>query len=117
MNLVFEKKIREFKHRLLKKKYEYRQFNNANGIWLKLKIEIAISDKIFGINSDGNNEVLNKLTFIGVLSSLSKEIKFYRAKPNFYDLKILSGLNQLPADIQKILKADFDVVIFISNNN
>ena len=119
MNSTFEKKIRDFKNRLLKKKYEYRQFNTANGIWLKLKIEIAIADKIIGIKTTGNNVVLDNFTYIGVLSSIAAEIKFYRAKPNFGDLTLLCGAIQLPADadIQDLLKTDFDVVIFICKDN
>lgn len=120
MNAVFERKIADFKKRLLKKKYEYRQFNTANGIWLKLKIAAAAADKIIGFNFEDNGDLENicekfQLKKIGNLSSLNREIYFYYLIGNLNFLKRYQDFNELTNDIPMLLSSDYNSIIFCEN--
>jgi len=57
------------------------------------------------------------LILIGVLSSLKKEIKFYRSKTGSDNSTLKNSGSELQQDINIILKTDFDIVIFINENN
>jgi len=115
MNAVFEKKINDFKNRLLKKKYEYRQFDNAAGIWLKLKIEISAASQIIGFKKSDIakfDKIIN-LKRIGVLSSLKNEMIFYSTKENIDLAKYNISYSILESDLQSIINSGYEVIIFL----
>lgn len=113
MNLIFEKKIKSFKSRLLKKKYQYRQFNTSNGIWLKLKIYIVLADRILGVKYHNFEVIKNSFSnnIIGNLSSLNND-KLFLNYNNDMD-NIFINYNELDFDLHKILKSDYNIIIFI----
>lgn len=114
MNSIFEKRIKDFKSRLLKRKYAYFQFDTANGIWLKLKVLTLISNKISGIEN-GDIETF-KLNFpneiVGSLYSLKKSKLFLSirglAEPEHIDY----AQNIVSRNISEIINSDYNIIIF-----
>ncbi|MEW5692345.1 MAG: hypothetical protein AB1765_03505 [Candidatus Hydrogenedentota bacterium] len=73
-NLVsLEKKVKNYKKNLLKKRYEYNQRNTANRIWLILKKNLALAEEVIEISERVKNDLLKrrKIDFLLELETIS----------------------------------------------
>jgi hypothetical protein len=91
-----EKRVKEFRQNIIKKRFEYNQRNSANGIWWIIKKNLALCNEIYEISDKMVTELNSRerIKFLCQLESISD-----------YTLKVYKLTNHDGNTLQEIIKS------------